>query len=287
MLALIRRAFSARPPVDPPAEALVDTLADVAAAVRDGVGLLATVDDELVGCLLIEPAGETIALRRVCVDPDHRQGGVAGLLVRTAGRVGVERGASRVELVARSEFPDLIKWWNGHGFAFERPAAHGFVLSRPLPVRLAVATPDEMRALGARLAESLTPGDVIIADGELGAGKTTLAQGVGAGMGVEEQVTSPTFVLSRVHPNPRGPALVHVDAYRLSSALELSDIDLEATLAESVTLIEWGAGLAEWLSGDRLEVSIEVEPDGETRQVWLTGQGASWVERIETLRPPK
>lgn len=106
------------------------------------------------------------------------------------------------------------------------------------------------RAFGRRLAAVLAAGDVVILTGELGAGKTTLTQGLGAGLGVREGVISPTFVLARIHPAPAdGPDLVHVDAYRLRSAAELTDLDLEESRARSVTVVEWGRGMAESLAG--------------------------------------
>src|SRR5438094_5053580 len=101
-----------------------------------------------------------------------------------------------------------------------------------------------MRDLGRRLAALLRAGDLVILVGGLGAGKTTLAQGIGAGLGVRGPVLSPTFVIARVHRDGRIP-LVHVDAYRLGSVAEVDDLDLDATLDESATVVEWGAGVVE------------------------------------------
>jgi tRNA threonylcarbamoyladenosine biosynthesis protein TsaE len=128
-----------------------------------------------------------------------------------------------------------------------------------------VATAAEMRALGRRLATLLRAGDLVILSGPLGAGKTTLTQGIGAGLEVRGPVTSPTFVIARVHPSlararglsASGPALVHADAYRLGSVLEMDDLDLDADTATSVTVVEWGEGLAEGLAADRLEIAIK------------------------------
>ena len=117
-----------------------------------------------------------------------------------------------------------------------------------------VETAEQMRDLGRQLAGLLRPGDLIILNGPLGAGKTTLTQGIGAGLGVRGSVTSPTFVIARVHPGPI--PLVHADAYRLGSALELDDLDLDADTDMSVTIVEWGEGLAEELASDRLEITI-------------------------------
>src|SRR3954464_5990046 len=113
-----------------------------------------------------------------------------------------------------------------------------------------------MQALGARLAELLQAGDLVVLTGGLGAGKTTLVQGIGAGLGVDGPVLSPTFVIARVHRGGRVP-LVPVDAYRPGSVAEVDDLDLDASLEDSVTVVEWGEGLVEDLAGDRLEVGIE------------------------------
>ena len=122
---------------------------------------------------------------------------------------------------------------------------------------LTVATTGDMLALGRRLASVLLPGDLVVLSGDLGAGKTTLVQGIGAGLGVRGPITSPTFVIARVHPSlSGGPALVHVDAYRLDSPAEVDDLDLDASLETSVTVVEWGGGLVEDLAPDRLDVGI-------------------------------
>src|SRR5579863_6714501 len=143
------------------------------------------------------------------------------------------------------------------------------------PRDVRVPTADAMRDLGRDLAQLLRAGDLVILAGPLGAGKTTLVQGIGAGLGVRGPVTSPTFVIARVHPSlTGGPDLVHADAYRLSSPAEVDDLDLDATLDSSVTVVEWGGGLAEGLAADRLEVIIT--PAGEGREVTITGYGARW-----------
>jgi tRNA threonylcarbamoyladenosine biosynthesis protein TsaE len=142
-----------------------------------------------------------------------------------------------------------------------------------VPTTLRVPTESEMRALGERIAGLLRAGDLLILTGPLGAGKTTLVQGIGAGLGVRRPVTSPTFVIARVHPGPVVP-LVHVDAYRLGSVLEVDDLDLDT--ANSVTVVEWGEGLAEGLADDRLEISISPDPDSEQRTVQITGRGERW-----------
>ena len=143
---------------------------------------------------------------------------------------------------------------------------------------IVVTTADAMRELGARIADALRPGDLVVLSGGLGAGKTTLVQGIGAGLGVGGPVVSPTFVIARVHRDGRVP-LVHVDAYRLGSVDEVDDLDLDAALDESVTVVEWGEGLVEDLTGARLEVRLERSADAadETRRVTLTGVGSRWA----------
>jgi len=144
------------------------------------------------------------------------------------------------------------------------------------------ATADQTRALATRLAGLLRAGDLLVLSGDLGAGKTTFTQGLGAALQVRGDVTSPTFVISRVHPSlTGGPALVHVDAYRLHGALELDDLDLDASLDEAVTVVEWGTGVAEDLADDRLEVEIlraHGDTDDETRTLRLTPVGARWQD---------
>jgi tRNA threonylcarbamoyladenosine biosynthesis protein TsaE len=139
--------------------------------------------------------------------------------------------------------------------------------------RIPVATADDMRALGQRIAAVLRAGDLVVLTGPLGAGKTTLVQGIGEGLDVRGPVTSPTFVIARVHPPlGGGPGLVHVDAYRLGSVAEVDDLDLDASLDDCVTVVEWGEGLVEDLAADRLEVSITMPPPGEPREPREPGQ---------------
>jgi tRNA threonylcarbamoyladenosine biosynthesis protein TsaE len=144
-----------------------------------------------------------------------------------------------------------------------------------------------MHELGQRLAAVLRAGDLVLLSGPLGAGKTTLVQGIGDGLGVRGPVTSPTFVIARVHPAlAGGPGLVHVDAYRLASVAEVDDLDLDASLDDCVTVVEWGEGLAEGLAADRLEVSIELSPAGadrDSRTVGMAGIGPRWESAAESV----
>ena len=145
------------------------------------------------------------------------------------------------------------------------------------------ATTDDTQDFGRRLGALLRGGDVLVLTGDLGAGKTTLTQGIAEGLGVRGPITSPTFVIARVHPSlVGGPLLVHVDAYRLGSALELDDLDLDADLDASVTVVEWGAGLAEQLSDSRLELTITGD---DVRTVRLVGNGERWASVLEAVAP--
>ncbi|GAA4374247.1 tRNA (adenosine(37)-N6)-threonylcarbamoyltransferase complex ATPase subunit type 1 TsaE [Actinomadura verrucosospora] len=147
-------------------------------------------------------------------------------------------------------------------------------------VTVTVPAAEDMRELGLRLAGLLRAGDLLVMTGHLGAGKTTLTQGIGEGLKVRGPITSPTFVIARVHPSlAGGPSLVHVDAYRLGGFAELDDLDLDASVEDSVTIVEWGEGLAEGLADDRLEVIISRgEGPGEGREVRIVGVGDRWSD---------
>ena len=147
---------------------------------------------------------------------------------------------------------------------------------------LSVDSPEQMREVGRRLAKLLRAGDLVMLTGELGAGKTTLTRGLGEGLGVRGAVTSPTFVIARVHPSlTGGPALVHVDAYRLGGGLdEMEDLDLDVSLPESVVVVEWGEGKVEELTDERLQVVIHRavgDTTDEVRHVTVTGLGRRWT----------
>jgi len=152
-------------------------------------------------------------------------------------------------------------------------------------VTLTLPTAADTRALGRRLGALLRHGDLVLLAGPLGAGKTVLAQGIGAGMGVQGTVASPTFVIARVHPadEPGRPALVHVDAYRLGSPDEVDDLDLDVDMAASVTVVEWGAGMVERLADSWLTVTLSRAADSETRTAVLEPHGGDWAERLDRL----
>ena len=139
-----------------------------------------------------------------------------------------------------------------------------------------VRTPEQMRALGARVAGMCQPGDVIVLVGDLGAGKTTFVQGMGSALGVREPITSPTFVISRVHEGERGVRLIHIDAYRLASGHELDDLDLDVELESGIAVVEWGDRHAERLAADRLVISIDALANDD-REVQIHGIGGRWT----------
>ena len=139
-----------------------------------------------------------------------------------------------------------------------------------------LGTVDDTRTLGRELATRLQAGDLVVLSGPLGAGKTALTQGIGEGLGVRGRVTSPTFVIARVHQGPL--PLVHVDAYRLrdSGRLDLDDLAVDEDLETSVVVVEWGEGVVEALSDSRLEVVLE-RHDDDTRTATVTGVGPRWA----------
>lgn len=152
-----------------------------------------------------------------------------------------------------------------------------------MTVPLADAEATEL--LGRRVAGLLSAGDLVLLTGDLGAGKTTLARGIGVGLGVRGPVTSPTFVVAREHPSlVGGPDLVHVDLYRVGDAAEIDDLDLASS--DAVTVVEWGAGRAEHLGDSRLEIVLEQAP-GDRRLATVHAVGQRWQDvGLDTLRAP-
>lgn len=241
-------------------------------------------------CVVAESAGKPMGFLRFADDAgravvdtimlapggDHRE--IERELVDGAAQLATDLGS-----------PDLrVKSWAGHPVSRaelrENLLEHGFRsdgddLVRALPIRVEAPTAEAMRSVGACLTSLLRAGDLVLTSGDLGAGKTTLTQGIGAGLGVRGPVISPTFVLVRRHVGTGArPGLVHVDAYRLGSLAELVDLDLDETMEESVTVVEWGAGIAEELEGSYLGIDIRrsEDPSDDTRTLYIEPVGPRW-----------
>lgn len=278
--ALTVRAFDVPESLTPPSGALSESVETIAADFASVGGLLLHDDSgRLVAACRVRRLGTAWVIRRVAVEPAYAREGLGSRLVAEAHAWAAEEGAVRCHVGVRDARTGSRAFWERHGYV--PLTSHGFwtELARPLAARLRGL--EETQALGERMAAELRAGDLVVLTGPLGAGKTSLTQGIGAGLGVRGHVTSPTFVLARVHPGAL--PLVHVDAYRLQSAggrLELDDLDLDASLEDSVTVVEWGEGLVEGLAEARLEVRLE-RPDDETRIVGVTPVGARW----SVLRP--
>jgi len=143
-------------------------------------------------------------------------------------------------------------------------------------MRFEVKDPDQMIELGKKIAGVLAAGDLVLLNGELGAGKTTLTRGIGEGLGAIGTIQSPTFVLARTHKTTAGPKLVHVDAYRLSSAMELDDLDID--FANSIVVVEWARDYVDGLAQSHLEVNIDRSSEDDVRVVTVLGFGARFQE---------
>ena len=256
VLAVVRAAFGARPVLDPPADALGEDEDSIARLLGGRGGLLASLDGVPVGCAVLDVRPDGVVLRRFGVAPGAQGRGVATALVDAARAAALGRPALIVS--AREELPATVAFWERHGFVETSRASPYIELALRLGTTFEAPGAEEMRELGERVGLSLVAGDLVVLTGELGAGKTTFTQGLGAGLEVRGGVTSPTFVLARVHPSlVGGPDLVHVDAYRLGGLTELDDLDLDTSLDSAVTVVEWGAGIAEGLADSRLDVVIE------------------------------
>jgi tRNA threonylcarbamoyladenosine biosynthesis protein TsaE len=284
VVAVVHAAFGARPPLEPPATATDETVESVAEALAAHRGLLAVRGTVSVGAMVLEPDGDLLRMRRVSVHPDAQGAGVAGALVGSAERIAAAEGYDGLVLGARAELPDTVAFWRHLGYDEVEREGTWLTMAKALPFEVTATSADDTHDLGHRLAGVLRAGDLVILTGDLGAGKTTFTQGLGEGLSVRGQVTSPTFVISRVHPSlVGGPALVHVDAYRLGGIEELDDLDLDTSLEEAVTVVEWGSGVAEGLADTRLEVRItrsrgdDPLDDTDPRHVRMTPVGARWI----------
>jgi tRNA threonylcarbamoyladenosine biosynthesis protein TsaE len=284
VVAVVHAAFGARPALDPPATATEETVESVAETLAAHRGLLAVRGPLAVGAMLLEPDGHLLRMRRVSVDPEAQASGVAGAMVGTAERIATEEGYDGLVLGARAELPSTVEFWRHLGYDELDREGTWLTMAKALPLEVDAVSAEDTRALGERLAAVLRAGDLVILTGDLGAGKTTFTQGLGEGLQVRGGITSPTFVISRVHPSlVGGPALVHVDAYRLGGIEELDDLDLDTSLDEAVTVVEWGEGVAEGLAETRLEVTItrargaDPHDESDPRHVRFTPVGARWI----------
>lgn len=278
VLAVVHAAFRGRPALDPPATALDDTLEVVEHELAEHGGLLASFDEHPVGAMLFRPHGRLLGLRRVGVLEDVRGHGVGPQLAAYASVVATRRGYAGLVLEARQELPATVQFWQRLGYVEVLREGPRIRMLKLLPVGRVLPSAEDTRQVGKQLGTILAAGDVVVLTGELGAGKTTLTQGIAEGLGVRGPITSPTFVIARLHPSlGDGPALVHADAYRLGDAAELDDLDLDTDLDTAVTVVEWGTGMAEALSGSRLEIVLHRAAD-DVRTLTLTPVGPRWID---------
>ena len=253
----------------------------------------------------VDPAVVAFCARMIEATPVTVVANFYPSLIGHDGRLGLKNLRDCAVLVLGADSDALTPARHSEQIAAELPAAqliiaeqsghllmleHPDLVNRPL-LALVAAELDEMitlptvadtRALGRRLAGLLRAGDLVILVGPLGAGKTAFVQGIGAGLGVAGAVVSPTFVIARNHGGGRLP-LVHVDAYRLGSLAEVDDLDLDVSVADSVTVVEWGAGLIEQLTEARLEIILTRQADSEVREAELVPVGGDWAARIALL----
>ena len=293
VLGVIRRAFAARPVLVPPSSALDETEQSVHQVLSGPGGLLVLRRDQPVGALLFDDSrAGMLGLRRVSVDPAFQTHGVASAMVGVAEDAAERRGLDGVWLHARMELPQTVSFWRRRGYVDLARSGPLLELGKALWVAVGLPTVEATERLGHRLAGLLQAGDVVVLSGELGAGKTSLTRGIGAGLGVRGEVTSPTFVIARVHPSLGvGPALVHVDAYRLGDAVELDDLDLDETLEGAITVVEWGGGLAEGLAESWLDVRLDRWSEGGQAAIAAAGphrdpgDSPSPDTRVASVRP--
>lgn len=141
-------------------------------------------------------------------------------------------------------------------------------------MRQTITSAEQMESLGLEIAKHLRAGDLVLLEGELGAGKTTLTRGIGEGLGAKGTVQSPTFVLARTHKTEAGPKLVHVDAYRLGSALELDDLDID--FERSIVVIEWPRDFLDSQLTQYLRIKIDRTRQDDVREIEIEAVGARW-----------
>ena len=291
VLAVIHGAFGPRAPLDPPTSALAETLDSVAAElgrVRRSGGRARRPTGRVADLRAGRYGTRPTAGRRTALCRGIGCGGEAGR--STAETQARERAFDGLRVVARVELPGTIRFWEHHGFFVVDREGVNLQMVRVFAHELTTTTREDTQAVAERLAPSVKAGDLLILTGDLGAGKTTFTQGLGRALGVRGDITSPTFVIARTHPSlGAGPPLVHVDAYRLSGFDELDDLDLDTSLEDAVTVVEWGEGLAEGLATDRLEISIrrahgsELFEDHDPRRIVVQPVGLRWLGALKEL----
>lgn len=287
VVGVIHKSFGARRVLDPPTTALDETVDSVAATLSTAGGLLVQRRGKPMGALLFDDSRPgQLGLRRVSVDPEIQDRGIASAMVGVAEDTAEEQGKDGIWLHVRVELPENIRFWT-HRFYYPVSQEGPMILfGKTLWLARELHTVEDTQAFAAKLATLLQAGDVLVLTGDLGAGKTTFTQGLGDALGVRGPITSPTFVVARTHPSlVGGPSLVHVDAYRLGAAAEIDDIDLDATVEESVTVVEWGKGMAEQLSDSWLQIHLENRVARATDPLGTAVDGAGEETRVITVRP--
>lgn len=271
VLAVVRSAFGARPALDPPAPALAETKETIAAKLTGDRGLLACLEGEPVGALLLDPQGSTTYLRRFGVTPAAQGHGVAGSLIEAALREATasEEGSSELAVVAREELPATVRFWKRQGFREIRRETPNVELRRSLRTQVLQAPDAEaMRELGRRLTAQLAAGDLIVLTGDLGAGKTTFVRHLLRALGVRGRIKSPTYAIVEPHmaagsPHVHGQGALpiwHFDFYRFDDPREWEDAGFRELFASrGLKLVEWPEKAAGLLPG--IDADIHIEPD--------------------------
>ena len=286
VLAVTRAAFGTGPPLEPPSGAASEALDQVTADLMDEGGVVGEHDGMVVATLRLRRRDRAFWLRRVAVAPAMSRRAVGSRLVAwTHAHLAQHSDLEELRVGVRTSRPGARRFWEELGYTPSTHHDYWQELRRDPPYSDVVATAAAMRAVGTRLAAVLQPGDLIVCTGGLGAGKTTLAQGVGAGLGVAGPITSPTFVLARRHrplaAGRRGVPFVHADTYRLGAVAdplgELDGLDLDSGLDDAVTFVEWGEGLVEQLATNRVEVRLCADPVSEDRTIVVDALGRRWA----------
>lgn len=287
VVGVIHKSFGARKVLDPPSTALEETVESVAEVLGTAGGLLVERRDVPMGALLFDESRPgLLGLRRVSVDPEIQSRGIASAMVGVAEDTAEERGMDGIWLHVRVELPATMQFWARRLYYPVAQTGTTVEFGKTLWLARELHSTAETQSFAATLATLLRAGDVLILTGGLGAGKTTFTQGLGEALGVRGPVTSPTFVVARTHPSlVDGPSLVHVDAYRLGDSAEIDDIDLDASVDDSITVVEWGEDMAEQLSESWLEIHLENRLARPTDPLGTAVIGSGEETRVITVKP--